>query len=622
MNLKKKILLGYGFSFFIMCLVIGWSVENLLTLGKAADAILRENYRSIRAAEKMLESLERQNNGILLFEKDRPDVSASLRMEEATFHEWLGRAKDNITIEGESAIVSAIDSSYLRYRRETSRLVRNVPSDPAMLRIDYQRSVAPASREVRDACERLLRLNETTMYAASETASVVASRAVRSTAAAASAALLAALLFSLVLAERIVRPLKRLMDASRTISSGDYSARISDPTGDEIGSLSAEFNAMAEKLATYHEMNVDRILSEKNKSEAVLSSIADGLIIFDDELRIVGINPAARSIIRSDPSPSPALHCEDIFPDAEVCRLIGEIVRTGRPADIPDERRIISIEEKGRFLHYLYSATAIRGGDRGLRGAVLLLKDVTRLKEVERLKGEFIMAASHELRTPLTGLGMSIEILLERSSRKLDENELALLRTADEEVNRLKALVNGLLDISNVEAGMIGLEFKTMRLRTVLDQAVNGLLEQAKSKKVRITANSDDDLPDVTLDEGKITWVVSTLMASSIRNARRGGEVALSARLVGPRVHIAVKDDGPAIPEEYHAKVFQTFVHMDGIDPGGAGIALSICKEIVRAHGGAIWMESSEGKGNTFTFTIPVRPIGGKNEQEIHPRRG
>ena len=211
------------------------------------------------------------------------------------------------------------------------------------------------------------------------------------------------------------------MEASRNISSGDYAVRVPVETGDELGRLAKEFNRMATQLGRYHEMNIEQIISEKNKGEAILSSIEDGLVVFDTELMVTGINPAARRMLDLEVAEAPTLACADILPTPAVCELIQKTVDTGMQPNVPDEQRIVSLLKGEQSRHYLFSVTAIRGRDRNLSGIVLLLRDVTRLKEVERLKSEFVMAASHELRTPLTSLGMSIDLLLEHTSQGLPE---------------------------------------------------------------------------------------------------------------------------------------------------------------------------------------------------------
>jgi len=608
MTLKKKILIGYGVVFVLMGLVVVWAVTNLVSLGKASDAILRENYRSILAAENMVDALERQNSAVLLiFLGDSEKGIHQYRENEAVFLQWLARAKDNVTIQGEGELIQSIEAYYAKYRQEFSSLtdLRDAAKQPPQLSY-YHKTIFPLFSGVREACIRLRRLNEETMYAASLKAGTVATRAIWSTVFVAASALMVALVFSLLLAERMVRPLRSFMEASRKISAGDYAVQVPVETDDELGRLAGEFNRMATQLGHYHEMNIEQIISEKTKGEAILSSIEDGLVVFDPDLKVSGINPAGRRMLDLEFARVETLMCADILPAPHVCEMIQRTVQTGIQPEVPEEQRIITLQKGDRSRHYLFSVTPIRGRERNLYGIVLLLRDVTRLKEVERLKSEFVMAASHELRTPLTGMGMSIDLLLEHASQGLAEKDRELLQAAHEEVHRMKVLVNDLLDLSKIEAGRIELEFEKVPVQTLFEHVQEVFKDQAEMKHVKLTCEPAGDLPDVRADANKATWVLTNLISNALRYVSQDGQIQITAKKIGPHVHLSVRDNGPGIPTEYQSKIFQKFVQVKGRQSGGTGLGLAICKEIVRAHGGAIWVESSSGQGSTFTFTLPV----------------
>jgi len=608
MTLKRKILTGYGVSFVLMGLVVVWAIANLIALGRATDAILSENYRSILAAENMIDALERQDSGVLLtFLGDDGEGIAQYRENEAVFLEWLARAKDNVTVRGEADLVGSIEADYGAYRKLFSALGGPRGAEAAAgPGVRYQQAIHPIFAKVRQACMDLRNLNERTMYAASVRAGDVARRAIWSTALVAALALTAALAFSLLLSERLVRPLRRVTEASRKISSGDYGVQVPVEAGDELGNLAGEFNQMARRLASYHEMNIEQIIAEKNKSEAIISSIEDGLVVFDTNLRVASINPAARALLEMPLGQGSAPSCADILPDERLCQIIRAAVENGARPALPDERRVIAIRKGETAKECLFSVTAIRGGDRRLSGVVLLLRDVTRLKEVERLKSEFVMAASHELRTPLTSLGMSVGLLLEHAAAGLAERDRELLQAAHEEIQRMKALVDDLLDLSKIEAGRIELEFESVSVATLFDHAKAVFKNQLEMNGVSLTAELDAAAPPVRADANKITWVLTNLISNALRYVGKGGHIALAASVIGPCAHLSVLDDGPGIPPEFQSKIFQKFVQVQGREAGGTGLGLAICKEIVRAHGGAIWVESAPGRGSKFIFTLPL----------------
>jgi NtrC-family two-component system sensor histidine kinase KinB len=235
------------------------------------------------------------------------------------------------------------------------------------------------------------------------------------------------------------------------------------------------------------------------------------------------------------------------------------------------------------------------------------LRDVTRLTELDRLKSEFVMTASHELRTPLTSIGMSIKLLLEKSMEKLDEKERQLLLVAHEDLERLKTLVNNLLDLSKIEAGRMEMEFENISIDNLCQNAADVLKTQIDAKGVHFTLDLQPHLPNVKADANKIIWVLTNLISNALRYTDSGRHIRLSAERIGPYVHVSVTDNGPGIPFEAQSKIFDKFVQIKSDRAlGGSGLGLTICREIVRAHGGTIWLDSTPGEGSTFTFTLPI----------------
>jgi NtrC-family two-component system sensor histidine kinase KinB len=608
MTLKKKILFGYGVAFALMGLVVAWAVLNLVSLGQASDGILRENYRSILAAENMISALERQDSAVLLlFLGDPPGGRSQFLENEAEFLGWLARARDNITIPGEEKLIQTIESGYSRYRErfpDWSALAVTPPALP--LHRYYREMIYPSFAAVRRDCRQLRILNETAMYRANAGAGAVAGRAIWSTVFLAAAAVFVALFFSLFLSGRITRPLRHFMEAARTISSGDYAVRVAVRTRDELGLLAEEFNRMTARLEQYHEMNIEQVISEKQKSEAILASIEDGLVVFDTGLKVTGINPAACRMLNGQAPEIRGKSCLEILSPPPICELIRKTIADGVSPAGTEEERIVTLHPGPTPRHVLFSVTTIGGRDREPSGIVLLLRDITRMKEVEHLKSEFVMAASHELYTPLTSLGMSIDLLLEQTAGDFSPRNRELLQVAHEEIQRLRALVEDLLDLSKIESGKIALELENVALAEVFGQIQAIFKGQLEMKSVRLTLDLPEDLPPIRADANKVAWVLTNLVSNALRYVGETGHVSLQARRVADQAQVTVRDDGPGIPPEDQARIFQKFVQVKGREAGGTGLGLAICKEIVRAHGGSIWVESGPGQGSAFTFTLPL----------------
>jgi NtrC-family two-component system sensor histidine kinase KinB len=607
-TLRRKIFLGYGITLILMVLILVWAFFNLWDLGQASEAILRENYRSILAAENMVYALERQDSAVLLILLGyEAEGWKQFRENEGHFFQWLGRAKDNITIEGEDQIVGAIETGYATYLGHSSQIKPISVAGPQKTAIFYHETMLPSFLKVRETCIRLREINQENMYRVSDRASFIAKRAIWSMAVIGIAAIVIGIGFSLFLSNLLVRPVQQMMQATQKISEGSYDVEIPIKSSDELGRLTEEFNSMAKKLQAYHSLNIEQIMAEKRKSESIIRSIDDGLVLIDADCKVTDMNPMAGFILQVEPEKVVTRHFLEVVKNEQLFNYIKQSIESGQPARIEEKQRVLTVEREGGKHHFQFSVTPVHGRGASLIGVVLLLRDVTRLAELDRLKGEFVMTASHELRTPLTSVGMSIDLLMESAPKKLDDKEQKLLSAAHEDLQRLKVLVNNLLDLSRIEAGKMEMEFSSHAVRPLLEKVVDSFRIPAEQKEVALSFQVPEGLPDIKADGNRIAWVLTNLISNALHFTPGGGAVRLTAGAFGPFIQISVMDNGPGIPYEYQSKIFDKFVQVKSDKIlGGSGLGLAICREIVRAHGGTIWVDSVPGAGSTFNFTLPV----------------
>jgi len=259
-------------------------------------------------------------------------------------------------------------------------------------------------------------------------------------------------------------------------------------------------------------------------------------------------------------------------------------------------------------------STPMKDADGRLVGAVTLLEDVTHLSEVSRLKSEFIAAASHELRTPLTSVQMGIHLLLEGSAGPLAERQQEILQVCREDTTRLDRLMRELLDLSKIESGAVTPVLAPTRPAALISAAIDPLRLQVETRGVRLEVDAPPDLPAVLVDRSQLERVIGNLVTNAMRATPAGGTINVAAVTRGPQVAFSVADTGAGIPRDYLPRIFEPFVqvpHAPG-GGGGAGLGLAISRRIVEAHGGQLTVQSSPGKGSTFTFTMPVA-------EEAHP---
>ena len=294
---RQKIFIGYGASLILVVLILAWAMFMMLRLGRASESILRENYRSIQAAEHMIDAIERQDSAVLLYLLGYQEQGLKeFRENETAFLQWLGRARDNITIPGEKEIIDSIEQNYTRYLGEVVNLhLKGASNQRGAINL-YHELILPLFRSTRDTCVKLREINHETMYAASNRAGRLSLQAVVSMAVIGALAVIIGVFFSFFLSRLISRPVTELKQAALQIAEGNYEVQVPVRGSAELALLADQFNQMAEKLRKFHEMNIGKIIAEKLKSEAIIQNVDDGIMVVDDRLVINNVNPKAALI--------------------------------------------------------------------------------------------------------------------------------------------------------------------------------------------------------------------------------------------------------------------------------------------------------------------------------------
>ena len=605
---RQKIFIGYGASLILVVVILAWAMFMMLRLGRASESILRENYRSIQAAEHMIDAIERQDSAVLLYLLGyREQGLKEFRENETAFLQWLGRARDNITIPGEKEIIDSIEQNYTRYLGEVVNLhLKGASNQQGAINL-YHELILPLFRSTRDTCVKLREINHETMYEASNRAGRLSLQAVVSMAVIGALSVIIGVIFSFFLSRLISRPVTELKQAALQIAEGNYEVQVPVQGSAELALLAGQFNQMAEKLRKFHEMNIGKIIAEKLKSEAIIQNVDDGIMVVDDQLVINNVNPKAALIFGVHKDSLLGKHFFEAVRDEGLFHLLKQAVESGDAPSLQEGADIFTIASEKGSLHYQFSIMPMRSPSHVIQGVVLLLRDITRLRELDRLKSEFVLTASHELRTPLTSVSMAVDLLMESAAPKLTGKERELLEACHEDVQRLRALVNDLLDLSKIEAGKLDLAFERVEPGFLFDQALAVMKPQTDAKHIELKLEAHEALPPVMIDPNKIVWVLVNLLANAVRHTPEGGHIRVKGERVGGQVHLSVSDDGEGVPYEIQSRIFDKFIQVkrDG-SVGGSGLGLAISKEVVRAHRGTIWLDSVPGQGSTFTFTIPV----------------
>jgi PAS domain S-box-containing protein len=617
MSLRSKLLFGY--LIFVGALVVlgAWGAWRLREMGGVSRRIISNNYDSVVAAQEMKESLERQDSAALFALLGAHDKAiAQLREHRTRFDQNLQKAANNITEVGEPAAIETIrtdrDIYYRMFDAFMSRIeaARASPApqserrEELSEREEYFTRLEPQFNKLRAECEYLLQLNQRAMLAKSESAAGVAQLWFYRTLLIAGVLVVAGLYLAFFLANRIVEPLRQLTVSTARIAGGDLNAKVHVTSRDEVGLLAAEYNRMAERIRQLRTSDMGQLMIAQQTTEAAIDSLYDPVIVTDGEGQVTKLNPAAEEIFGSEKE-NAGKHIGEVARDVRIAGAVAEAIESQRPVAGEGMASVLPLAVDGSERSYRLRTTPMRDNGSRLLGAVTLLEDITHLRELDRLKSEFIATASHELRTPLTSVQMGVHLLLEGAVGELNDKQTEVLSACREGCERLDELMRDLLDLSRIEAGESQPALKTVRIREFIINATEDLRPQAESKDLSFNILVPVGLPDVMIDPSQIERVLANLVVNAIRYTTQG-EIRIDAEPRGNYIAVSVSDTGTGIPQEYLPHIFDKFVQVPGAATGGAGLGLAISRLIVEAHGGQISAQSQLGHGSTFTFTLPI----------------
>jgi len=627
MNLRTKLLLGY--LVFVAALVVlgGWSAWRLREMGGVSRRIIANNYDSVVAAQDMKESLERQDSAALFaLLGARDKASSQLREHRARFDADFKKAENNITEVGERESIDAIrrdrDIYYQMFDAFMAKVNATESSQPKSIardeelteRNEYFTQLEPQFNKLRAECEHLLQLNQRAMLAKSEAAAGVAQLWFYRTLLFAGVLVVAGLLLAFFLSNRIVEPLRQLTATTARMAGGDLDAKVTVSSRDEVGVLAVEYNRMAERIRQLRSSDLGKLLVAQQTTEAAIDSLYDPVIVTDGKGCVTKLNPAAEEIFGSEKE-NTGRHVGEVARDARIAGAVAEALQSQRPVASEGMSSVLPLSVDGSERAFRLRTTPMRDHGNHLLGAVTILEDITHLREIDRLKSEFIATASHELRTPLTSVQMGVHLLLEGALGELTDSQNEVLQACRQDCERLDKLMRDLLDLSKIEAGESQPQLATVSARDLLTTAVKELRPQVEATGLKLNVDAPVDLPWVMVDRLQIERVVSNLVTNALRHTK-AGEIKISAEERDSNFAVSVSDTGSGIPSEYLPHIFDKFVQVPDAPTGGAGLGLTISKSIVEAHGGQISVQSQVGRGTTFTFTLPLAS-GSESAREV-----
>ena len=420
----------------------------------------------------------------------------------------------------------------------------------------------------------------------------------------------------------ITRELRILQEGVKKISTGEFGYKIEDQdVSTEIKELFNEFNDMSNRLHLYEEQNIEQLTLEKNKLEAVLMSIANGVVVCDNNDKVVLVNNHAQKLLEVS---------EDALLNTEIqqyCDTDGNFCFKDKieqfkdtPLEIIASKPIeFNITVDKRIIKSVISPMFTRSND--YVGYIIVLIDVTKETEMEQMRTHFISNVSHELRTPVTVLRSYIDTLYNYGNEFDYETQKEFIGTINQEIIRLNRMVNDILDFSKLEADTV-LEKEPVNIVKLIEESINQVSVLTEEHHLKIEVSKDEDIPDVELNYDSIERAFTNLMSNAIKYSPENGTISVKILNLKDtdEVEVTVTDQGCGIAPEHQKKIFDRFYRVENNTHTikGTGLGLNLVQTTIeKHHGGHVFVESEVGKGSTFGFVLPVTAPVAQNEVTI-----
>lgn len=604
-TLKGKISFVYIGLVILIALVGAVSALNMKNLQSSVNGLMTDNYISISAMEQARAALNEQKYAVLQY-LDLNDQTALNHYSEQdqSFETAFQKERTDVTEPGEQKIVDTVVSDYaaLRSRFSAFQNIRDKQGEDAAAAY-YRVTLEPQIMKVNNGLDQITKLNQNAMLKKKVNAAESAGNSLCLILVLSMFAVTSGFLLSRYLVNRFLRPVHLLTENISQVSAGKLDKRLEVKTGDELEKLVHEFNDMIERLSAYEQSTMGTLMEEKDKSVAIVKSIADPLIVLDRNYKVVMVNKACEEFFGFEEGKALGKHFLESIRDGELFNFI--------TASVESERAIsekVLYFEKGNDYYFNVTVTKNDNSDRQNKGCIVLMQNVTGFKELERIKTDFVATVSHEFKTPLTSIIMGASMLEGGNLGILGKEQKTLVDTIIEDGERLSGFVNELLEVSKLESGKAVYSFEPCSISAIAEGSVRQFTETAQRENVTLSNDIDENLPPVYADFERITWVLNNLLSNALKYTKSGDFITVSAGVKGAYMEVTVKDTGDGIPQEYLDRIFDKFVHVKGhdIEARGTGLGLAVSKEIVTAHRGNISVESELDAGSTFRFTLPL----------------
>lgn len=601
LKLRTKIRLTLLFLFSTVTLLGILGGYYVQRTSNNAILMLRQNYMTINYTKEMSRAMNDMIWAITL-EKSSPSYRRQqLRKASDNFETYLNLQLGKVSVQQEQHLTAQLKRDYESFKEQLKELqfTNEVPVDVYMKQLNIQGIL----QSVHDMNDKMIRQR-------TDEASKIADRVTMYMIILGFLFFLFAVFAMLYFPHYIADPVQDMTESMQQIARKNYSQRLSIHSGDEFGEMARSFNLMAAKLEEYENINVSQILSEKKRTETVVSQMNEAIIGLDDQKTILFANPPALELIGLKEEAMIGVNAAYLSRENSLLQnLLKEILND----EVKESKTFpaIHLDKDGKRQYFnkdilkIESLSDEKDAPTNV-GFIIILKNVTELKEHDLAKTNFMATLSHELKTPISAIDMSLNLLEDHRIGPLNEEQKDLAQTIRQNTVRLLKMVNEILDISRIETGKLQLDLESFTPEEVVGRALESVKTFIAEKHVEIVRRIEPDLPPLNIDVHKATAVLVNFLTNAVRYTPENEAIEINVRRHNGSVEFTVMDHGPGISEEEQRKLFQPYRRAKGDKTKGTGLGLAISKEFVEAHGGRIWVESEQGEGSKFSFALPI----------------
>jgi len=559
-SVRKKIWFGTAFLLLLIVLSGGVSIYHVVRLKQEAKEVLKDNYESLGYCHSIQQTID---SGSELSQRGLEKMEGLVRLQE-----------QNITEIGEQQATQQLRTSISQLRA----------GDTASIAIS----------QIRRALQTIIHLNMAAIETKNARAVATAETNLSIIIAAVALVLLAGFTFSVNFPSVVTNPINHLLEAMEQISKKNYAHRIHIDNKDEFGNLADTFNQMAQRLEHFESSNLNKLMFEKTRAEAVINSLKDASIGIDMHGKVLFANNQALQLLGMKATEMVGKNTDEIARRNDLFSFLLNN-QSGTPFKIV-------VDNKENFFIEETVDVALENA----HSKVIMLKNITSFKELDVAKTNFIATISHELKTPLASSDFSLKLLEDERNGHLEAAQKELVLHLKDDNQRMLKILSELLNMAQVETGKIQLNMQFVSPETMVHNALQTVAASAKEKSIQLNCRMKSDFPPVKTDAEKATWVLNNLLSNAIKFSSEHATVSIIVSDKEGRVFFSVEDNGPGIASEYHTRIFDRYFQVPGSKEKGTGLGLSISKDFIEALGGEIFLDSTYSAGAKFAFWLPA----------------